>query len=331
MDSSPVLVIAEAAQGYEGVPALARLLVRSAAIGRADAVKFQLVYADELATPAYQYYSLFKQLEMSNETWTEIAAEAKRNGLRLILDVFGFNSLRLALQLGAAVKLHAADFFNEPLVTAAVREARELFVSVGGIHADEIGEFISSHSSSSRKITIMFGYQAEPTRLEDNHLARIPLLRNRFPQVQFGFMDHADGDSDESGWLGALAVALGARAVEKHITLERALQMEDYVSALSGSEFARYVGRIRSTEQALGLTSLELTPGELEYRKRSVKVVVTQVKLTKGTPIDSGSLTMLRAPLDPERRTLTRPEDAIGRTPKRTILPGEPVYDDDLQ
>ncbi len=62
-----VEIIAEAAQGYEGNVTQARLLARAAARAGADAVKFQLVYADELATPDYQYYDLFRNLEMPAE------------------------------------------------------------------------------------------------------------------------------------------------------------------------------------------------------------------------------------------------------------------------
>ena len=58
-----VEIIAEVAQGYEGNPTLAGLLARAAVRAGADAVKYQLVYADEIATPDYQYYDLFRRLE----------------------------------------------------------------------------------------------------------------------------------------------------------------------------------------------------------------------------------------------------------------------------
>ena len=76
-----VEIIAEVAQGYEGNPALARLLARGAVRAGADAVKFQLVYADELATPDYLYYDLFRGLEMKSEAWKEVADEIKEGGV----------------------------------------------------------------------------------------------------------------------------------------------------------------------------------------------------------------------------------------------------------
>ena len=55
-------IIAEVAQGYEGDRTLAKMLARGSMRAGADAVKFQLVFADELATPDYQHYKLFKSL-----------------------------------------------------------------------------------------------------------------------------------------------------------------------------------------------------------------------------------------------------------------------------
>jgi len=69
--SKKPFIIAEAAQGFEGDPLLARLLVQAAARAGADAVKFQLVYADEIATPEYKYYDLFKKLEMPATCWIQ--------------------------------------------------------------------------------------------------------------------------------------------------------------------------------------------------------------------------------------------------------------------
>ena len=57
-------IVAELAQGFEGCAKQAKLLIKAAAKAGADAAKFQLVYADELATEDYEYYNLFSSLEM---------------------------------------------------------------------------------------------------------------------------------------------------------------------------------------------------------------------------------------------------------------------------
>jgi sialic acid synthase SpsE len=325
-----VRVIAEAAQGFEGDPRLARLLVRAAARGGADLVKFQLVFADELATPDYDYYGLFKTLEMRDEAWRAIAAEAKQHGLDLAFDIFGERSLDLAIAVGAAaVKLHSTDFFNRRLVRAAVASAPHVYLSIGGIAYDQVARTIDACDAPDR-LTILFGFQGEPTPVEQNHLSRLGALRARFPGIRFGFMDHADGGADEAGWLGILALPYGVSVIEKHITLDRAVELEDWVSALDASAFARYVARIRTAERALGSPVCELSEAEEAYGRRAVKVLVASRPIAPGAVIADADLVALRAPVPDGRTVLRDLEAATGRRARTTIPQGQPVCEEDL-
>lgn len=331
LTSARVEIVAEAAQGFEGSPALARMLVHAAADGGADVVKFQLVYADELATPAYPYYGLFKQLEMPDADWRQVVADAGALGLRVAFDVFGLKSLDLALDLGAsAVKIHASDFFNTALTASALARAPRVFLSTGGIAIEEVGDFLSDAGNNAARVTLMYGFQAEPTQTADNHLRRLRSLRERFRSLKLGFMDHADGDADEGGWLGLVALPFGVSVLEKHITVDRALRLEDHVSALGPTEFRVYVDRIRKAEEALGSSALDLTPGELAYRRRAVKVLVAARAIPGGSAIADADLQMLRTPTDQAREPMHRAAEAVGRRLSRTLATGEPVYREDL-
>ncbi len=252
-------IIAEVAQGYEGDPSLARRFVGAAAAAGADLVKFQIVYADELATPSYVHHGLFSSLEMPDAAWRAVGDEAAARGIGLAFDVFGPRSLDVALACGAAaVKVHSTDFFNHGLVADALSRAPRVYFSVGGIEPDEVAAFVRRHEAHVARLTMMYGFQAEPTPVASNHLRRLQAWRTRFPGLALGFMDHADGAADEAGWLGLLALPLGVAAIEKHLTLDRALRLEDFVSALAPEAFARYVARVRAAEDALGSTSLDL-------------------------------------------------------------------------
>ena len=104
--SSDLYIIAECAQGYSASSItdsvnLAIWLVKSAKAAGADAVKFQLVIADELATPDYKHYELFKSLELEINHWLPIASCANELSIDLVFDVFGRESLSLASILGA--------------------------------------------------------------------------------------------------------------------------------------------------------------------------------------------------------------------------------------
>ncbi|MCC7418358.1 MAG: N-acetylneuraminate synthase family protein [Acidobacteria bacterium] len=326
-----ITIIAEAAQGYEGSETLACLLVRAAAVAGADLVKFQLVYADEIATPDYQHFRLFRSLEMPDDAWAAVAAQASRSGIATAFDVFGARSLELARRLGArAVKIHATDFFHDALVGHAIDALPEVFFSAAGIHLDEIRRFVERCGTRADRLTLLHGFQAEPTATGDNHLRRIAALAAALPGLRIGFMDHAEGSVDEAGWLGVLAVPFGVTAIEKHITVEPSLALEDSVSALDPVRFARYVQRIRSAEAALGRADLALSPAERTYRRRAVKVVVAAEPLGQERAIEPGQVRLLRAPLDDGREPMHDPALVVGRRLRRLIAAGEPVYAEDL-
>lgn len=326
-----VTVVAEAAQGYEGNLTVATLIVRAAAAAGADVVKLQLVYANELTTPDHRHYGLFRNLEMEDACWQDVAAESRRCGIGLAFDVFGQRSLNMALACGAhAVKIHASDILNHHFVAEAIRRAPHVYLSTGGIAAEEMAQVLARHPAAIDRATAMYGFQGEPTANCDNHLARLAVLRRRFPTLRFGFMDHADGATDEAVWLGVLAVPYGVVVIEKHLTLDRALALEDYVSAVAPERFAQFVKRIRAAEAAIGRDDLTLTSAEQEYRRKALKVVVAVQPLAARSPIEADGIRLLRAPLEAHRAPLFALELARGRTLRRGIDTGRPIYEDDL-
>lgn len=327
-----VSIIAEAAQGFEGDPRLARLLVRAARAGNADIVKFQLVFADELATSDYAYHGLFKGLEMPDAAWETVASDAAAAGLGLAFDVFGEHSLDLALRLGAAgVKLHSTDFFNTPLVRAVAARAPHVYLSMGGIEYDDVARLLETLTVSPGRLTLMFGFQGEPTAVEQNHIARLGALRARFPNAGVGFMDHADGAADEAGWLGVLPLAFGVSVIEKHITVDRALALEDWVSALDPTAFANYVARIRTAERALGSAAFELSVPEREYGQRAVKSLVAACRIEPGSIVKMSDVVLLRAPAPATGVVLRQLDAAVGRTARRAVEAGSPVCLEDVE
>lgn len=112
-------VIAEAAQGYAGRAETQRFLASAAHAAGADSIKFQLVFADELATSGYEHYATFSRSEMPDEAWKELADFCREIGIRLYLDVFGERSLELACAAQCdGLKLHSSDTLNVALIEA---------------------------------------------------------------------------------------------------------------------------------------------------------------------------------------------------------------------
>ncbi|MDA1010066.1 MAG: N-acetylneuraminate synthase family protein [Chloroflexi bacterium] len=327
-----VTIVAEGAQGFEGACRQAELIVRAAAAGGADVVKLQLVYADELAVPGYRWYGLFRDLEMDDGEWGRVAEEARRLGVRLAFDVYGERSLALATRLGAvAVKIHSTDFFNGPLVDAAIATGLDVWFSIGGITVDELEEFLEGHPPRrADQLTLLYGFQAEPTANEDNHMNRIGTLGRRFPGLSLGFMDHAAGTADEAGWFGVLALPFGVRVIEKHITVGRGLGLEDDVSALDAADFARYVGRIRAAEAALGSSALVGSDAERAYRNRALKAVLAARDLPAGTLLTPEDLMLKRGALSEHDTPLHRIDQVAGRTLTRAVVANTPIGQADL-
>jgi len=193
--TNSLYIIAEAAQGYEGSVAVSKLLVRSAKMAGADAIKFQVVYAADLAEEGYQHYSLFKSLEMPLEAWREVRDFARENAIDFIIDIFGDISYELAQTIKAdGVKIHSTSFFDDTLIEKATSLPAHTYFSVGGIELDEMKDMIQKHNLLQHKdISILYGFQSEPTPIESNNLLRIPVLREKTGINNVGFMDHSDG------------------------------------------------------------------------------------------------------------------------------------------
>src|SRR6185369_11224283 len=138
-----------------------------------------LVYADELATPDYKYYELFRSLEMADEVWTGLVAYAGELGVRLYLDIFGGRSLRLAEQLGLkVVKLHGTDISNVGfLEQVASSSVPKILLGAGGAYASELERAINI--LSEKEVVVLLGFQGYPTPNEANQIARIRLLVDR--------------------------------------------------------------------------------------------------------------------------------------------------------
>lgn len=323
----PVEIIAEAAQGYEGDPLLTRLLARGALRAGADAVKFQLVYADELATPDYQYYQLFQSLEMLPAEWETVIREVRDAGRRFYFDVFGEQGLKEARALGVdGVKIHSTDFFNESLIRQALELMPRVFISFGGITVEELEAFVHRHRlSPSETLCFMYGFQADPTPIASNNLRRLSALRARFPGFRFGFMDHTDGADETALTLPLLALPLGVACIEKHISLDRSLQLEDYVSALSPESFASFVQTIRRVEPALGTEQLELSTAERDYRRKAVKAVVAHRTLKQGQVMTAADLRLKRAGATGGPQSIHQLDEAVGRSVVVDVQPNQPL------
>lgn len=295
-------IIAEAAQGFEGNSIKSELLIRAAAAAGADAIKFQMVFADELATADYKYYELFKGLEMSYDQWYELVLIATESNINLYADIFGSKSLEFADRLNIqCVKIHGTDIANIDLLEQVNNSSvPQVLLGAGGAYRDEIE--MAVRTLSAKKVTVLLGFQSYPTETQNNHIARIPLLLSalkKYTHVTIGFADHADPQTNEAIALAAAAVGAGASVIEKHITLSRNLKMEDHESALNPDEFELFSSAIRKCALAVSMSNdvndFGMSDQEHDYRKTIRRHVVAKTDIAEGTVLTPTHLVLKRS------------------------------------
>ena len=130
--------------------------------------------------------------------------------------------------------------------------------------------------------------------MESNNLRRIWTLKQVFAGVKSGFMDHSQGTSEDSLYLGLAALGAGVLCIAKHVTLDPLLELDDYISALPPSRLAEFVRVLRKLDAAMGTADLMLTEVEEAYRTKAAKVAVAMEDLVAGTVIAAGHLALKR-------------------------------------
>ena len=297
-------IIAEIAQGYEGKPELAAHLIKAAAAARADGVKLQLIYADELATADYKHYELFKSIEMTDGDWITLGDLAKQQKIDLYLDIFGKRSLALAERAGVkGIKIHSTDMLNVGLLEDVANSGISLvLLSIGGCFRHEIDEAL--RILSAKHIVLLHGFQGYPTPLESNQIARLRELTRFYgslKNVTFGFADHVSTDDDLKFMLPVLGMGVGVAFIEKHLTLSKVMQFEDHEAALNPDEFSIFVNYMRQCHSAIGDANVSgadfgMHDSEKAYRTATHKHVVALWDLEAGTTITPEMVTLKRTP-----------------------------------
>lgn len=296
-------IIAEIAQGFEGRPEQARLLLKAAAAAGADAAKYQLVYADELATPDYKHYKLFRSLEMGDEVWAALADYSKELSIQLYVDIFGSRSLKLAERINIqAVKLHGTDIANIGLLNEVVQSSvPRVLLGAGGAFLKELQRAIEI--LSTKEVVVLLGFQGYSTPNETNQISRVRLLADQFAKnhqrILVGFADHALPDSPLRYALAGTAIGAGARVLEKHLTLGRIMKLEDHESALNPDEFTEFCRVARDCARAYGKSSerpdFGMSEAETGYRKMIRRHVVMRHDVSAGTRLKPADLVLKRS------------------------------------
>lgn len=292
--------IAEIANAHEGSAEKAVELAKAAGNSGADAVKFQIYFGDDLLTNDHPRYDHFCNQSFNEKDWNYIIAESKKYNKEIIADVFGIKALKTAIfNKVDGIKIHSSDLSNIPLIEESAKANLPIYIATGGSTIIEISDAINTlkRLNFKKEINLMHGYQAYPTKINNNDIRRIPELKKIFGNnVTYGFMDHTDGSNIHSIYLPAIAIALGCTVIEKHITDDRSRKGVDYYSSLEKDEFKKFTSFCDDVEKYLGREGFERSADEEIYRSTVKKVFVASKDIKTNTLINKDNIEMLRSP-----------------------------------
>lgn len=296
-NSCQVEIVAEIANAHQGVVENARrIAIESIEVG-ADAVKFQVYFAEEFLVPTHTRFQHFKNQAFSKPDWIWLLRQIKDTSARVYCDVFGVEAFNVALSCGVdGVKVHGSDLGNDPLLSQIGNSSLDVIISAGGSTYVEIAHAVKLlRSKNQNKITLLHGHQSYPTEIDDSVLARMSLLEEMFGKYcDIGYQDHVSGESDMAYFLPVMAVGMGAKMIEKHVTLDRNAKGVDYYSSLNPEELGSFIRIIRQCEVARGVDGHVWSEGERKYRRDVKKHAVARCRLKKGTLIKAEDLSFLR-------------------------------------
>jgi N,N'-diacetyllegionaminate synthase len=327
LDSDRVLVIAEVGVNHDGSAEQALRLVRAARAAGADAVKVQLFSAHRLMHPSADFAEyqraaedataadMLKRYELDETAVRLLAAEAGRLGLLFLATPFSPADLALIAALGLpAVKIASPDLVNKLLLQSAAELKRPLLVSTGAATMEEVATAAGWLGEWQVSFALLHCVSSYPAPDGEAHLGWIGELRRRFG-VTVGYSDHTT-----EMMAGALAVAAGARIIEKHLTLNCDAPGPDHAASFDAVQFAEYVRLIRQAESMVGIGGKRVLEIEQDVRRVSRQSLVLARPVAAGAALSAADLTVQRPGTGVPAADVDR---FIGRSAVRSLRPGE--------
>ncbi len=243
----PCFIVAEAGANFNGDLETGNALIRAAAENGAGAIKFQ-VYDLDLYSP---YSAPDKRLAIAKYcvpyTWLPIwAAFAHEVGLAFILSAFSDETVEIAAKSADALKVASCEANDFGLVTKIAEQGLPMIASMGMTDWHERWKIMETCVRHRVDCALLACTVAYPCKVADAPLYRLSELLEMKERV-IGTSDHTLSIS-----LPAIAVAMGAKIVEKHFTLDRNQEGPDHGHSLNPDEFLQMVCLIRDVEVAMG-------------------------------------------------------------------------------
>ena len=335
------LIIAEAGINHDGNIDNAKEMVNVAAEAGADYVKFQSFIAEELVLPKAErssyiiegshegenFRDLLKRLELSYEEQRELSAHCKTKKIKFLSTAFDLKSLDfLCDEVGCdMIKVASADVTNLRFLEKVADKNLPVILSTGMADIFEIDMALETlNKYGAREIVILHCVSWYPSPAELINLRAMWTLRDRYG-LPVGFSDHSLGVE-----LPAAAVAMGARCIEKHFSLDPTAFGPDHKASLSSEQLVGMVNTIRLIEKALGTGGKQpsdISKVELSQRKVHRRSIVTREAIQVGEEFTEDNIDIKRPGTGIEPR---RFKEIIGKKAVKNIPPEVLLKENDI-
>lgn len=338
-----VYIIGEIGQNHNGSVDLAKLLTEISArpiqedlfglkLKPMDAVKLtkrdlkQELSASQMSAPYTSTHSFGatygehrEVLELSDEEHFEVYKHAKSFGLDFVETLCATGCLTM-LKLFTPDKLKVAsrDLTNLPLLSALAETKIPIIVSTGMAGKKELDEAIDVISKFHSDISILHCVSQYPTRPENVNLKTISYLQKNYSQFTIGYSDHTIGISTP-----VAAVAMGAKIIEKHITLDRKMKGTDQAGSLGIDGINRMVRDIRVMEMSLGKEEIYIEPSVEQAKVKLERSIATKRSMKAGDIVTEADIHLL-SPGDGFK--WVQKTEVIGKKLNKDIAADEIIY-----
>ena len=303
MKRDGVLIIAEAGVNHNGNLSTAKQLAEKAKDCGADIVKYQTFVPEKIASrharmAEYQKINtgedmtqeeMLSKLCLSKNEFIELAEYCDEIGIQFLSTPFDIESIIFLKELQSIWKIPSGEITNYPYLVEIAKTKKDIILSTGMCSLGEVDEALSVlYTNGAEHISLLHCTTNYPTPMEDVNL-RAMLTLSDHCKCDVGYSDHTRGIE-----VPVAAVALGAKIIEKHFTLDRNMDGPDHKASLEPNEFSAMVEAIRNIEVALGDGVKAPAQSEKANIEIARKSIVAARDIRKGEVFSEENLTTKR-------------------------------------
>lgn len=288
-NNHPVYIIAEIGLNHQGDIKIAQELIDAAIEAKCDAVKFQkrslktsyqkevLDHTENQEQGSYYLLKHIQRSELSPDELIKLHKYCLNKNIGFLCTPWDEESLKLLAGLNlTAYKIASADMFNLQFIRKVAAQNKPLIISTGMSFISEIEQLVQFLNEINALYILLHCNSTYPAPYQDINLNFIKKLKEKF-NCLVGYSGHEQGIT-----VSLAAVALGAKVIEKHITLDKNMPGPDHRASLEPDEFVELVRQIRIVESALGENIRYPSRGEYLNREILSKSLVASKNLKRG-------------------------------------------------